>query len=435
MSTALRDGIQRLEVTSRVTLGVLALASGVYTYLGVRELLNGNATTVFFAAVIYSAAVTIGIFAFWSFLMRLLPHVLDHAGRILLLVAMLIGSLMIIAMSAWLNATALAGAAALDQHLANTLQAYSRDLDQAHRYALSAQSLLPDIQMASARFSQLADGEKTGTLTGTSGSGTVVQLLSQMSNQLAALSRTVERSSEQVKALYEEGGKHLAKMRELISSRGPIGPRSDAFGTEATALLGIIASLQQTSVASAVQRTADDLAAGFIAPAAGGRSAELAERQTAVVGRVQEAVAAQSKALSAAAGKILADKPVEPTRFVPLSSAEAVLRYAGDFIPSWAGAISIDLMPAVLVIILCVAHASIRRHDTPVASLSSMTASELITAIRLAREVEAEQEVARRRTPDTGMRAPARPEEELREPDENVTPLALATARATTKKD
>ena len=58
MSTALRDGIQRLEVTSRVTIGVLALASGVYTYLGVRELLNGNATTVFFAAVIYSAAVT-----------------------------------------------------------------------------------------------------------------------------------------------------------------------------------------------------------------------------------------------------------------------------------------------------------------------------------------------------------------------------------------
>jgi len=122
---------------------------------------------------------------------------------------------------------------------------------------------------------------------------------------------------------------------------------------------------------------------------------------------------------------------------VPLSSAEAVLRYAGDFIPSWAGAISIDLMPAVLVIILCVAHASIRRHDTPVASLSSMTASELITAIRLAREVEAEQEVARRRTPDTGMRAPARPEEQeqMREPDENVTPLALATARAAVKKD
>ena len=66
-----------------------------------------------------------------------------------------------------------------------------------------------------------------------------------------------------------------------------------------------------------------------------------------------------------------------------------------------------------------------------------MTASELITAIRLAREVEAEQEVGRRRPPDADTRAAAWPEEQeqMREPDENVTPLALATARAAAKKD
>ncbi len=45
---------------------------------------------------------------------------------------------------------------------------------------------------------------------------------------------------------------------------------------------------------------------------------------------------------------------VEPTRFVPLSSAEAVLRYWSDFIPSWAGAISIDLLPVVLVLVLMI---------------------------------------------------------------------------------
>src|SRR2546430_16333120 len=101
MSIALSDGVRRLETTTRVTLAVLALASGVYTYLGVRELLNGNATVIFFAAVIYSVAVSIGIYAFWSFLMRLLPHVLDYTGRLLLFGAMLLGSLMIIAMSAW----------------------------------------------------------------------------------------------------------------------------------------------------------------------------------------------------------------------------------------------------------------------------------------------------------------------------------------------
>jgi hypothetical protein len=436
MSTALREGVQRLEVTARVTLAVLALASGVYTYLGVRELLQGHAALVFFAAVIYAVAVSIGIYAFWSFLMRLLPHVLDYTSRALLFGAMLLGSLMIIAMSAWLNATALAGAAALEQHLATTLQSYTRDLDRAHRFALAAQGLQPDIQMAQSRFAQLAEGERTGTLTGTGGSGTVVQLLTQMSNQLADLSRSVSQSSEQVKTLYEQGGKHLAKMREVLSNRGPISQRSDAFSGEATALLGVIASMQQTSIVHSVKRAADDLTKGFIAPAASGRG-DLGERQTAVVGRVQEAVAAQSRALSTAAEKILAERPAEPERFQPLSTAEAVIRYAGDFLPSWAGAISIDLMPAVLVMILCVVHGAIRRETVPLSSSSSMTAAQLIMAMRLTREVEHAQEVMRNGAgSDHPQRRPVRPEDiaMAREIEENVTPLALATARASRKE-
>jgi hypothetical protein len=94
--------------------------------------------------------------------------------------------------------------------------------------------------------------------------------------------------------------------------------------------------------------------------------------------------------LSAAADKILDQPPVEPARFQPLSPAEAVWVYAGDFLPSWAGAISIDLLPAVLVLILCVVHAGIRQENAPVEPSTTMTASELITALRLARDVDAE---------------------------------------------
>ena len=155
---------------------VLALASGVYTYLGVRDLLNGNATVVFFAAVIYSVAVSIGIYAFWTFLLRFLPHVTENRSRGLLFGCMGLGSLMIIAMSAWLNASALAGAAAIQQHLAVSVQSYTRDLDRAHSNVLAVQSLVPDIQMAATRFSRLAEAERAGSLTGTAGSGTVVQL-------------------------------------------------------------------------------------------------------------------------------------------------------------------------------------------------------------------------------------------------------------------
>jgi hypothetical protein len=334
---------------------------------------------------------------------------------------MLLGSLMIVAMSSWLNASALAGAAAIQQHLAITVQNYTHDLDQANTNAIAAQGLLPDIQLASSRFAKLADSERAGSLTGTAGSGTVVQLLTQMSGQLDSLGQEVQASAKRVSALYEQGGKNLAKMRELISDRGPIAARSDAFAAESLALMGVIANLQQTSVAPAVKRAASSLSSGFVAPAAGGRTADLADRQTAVVGKVEGSIATQAGSLSDAADKILAMPRVEPGRFQTLSPAEAVLRYAGDFIPSWAGAISIDLMPAVLVLILCVVHATIRREGLPAVSASEMTAGELVAALQMARDVEQ----ARRQTSEA--KADAEPVSgPATTAEENITPLSSA---------
>jgi hypothetical protein len=421
----LSRGVARLEVTLKITTAILALAAGVYTYLGVRELLNGTPGTVFFAALIYSVAVSVGIYAFWVFLMHFMPHVVTRGGRALMFGCMLFGSMMIVAMSSWLNASALAGAAAIQQHMAITVQNYTRDLDAANTNAIAAQGLLPDIQLASSRFAKLAEAERVGSLTGTSGSGTVVQLLTQMSNQLDSLGQQVQANGKSVTALFEEGGKHLAKMRNLISDKGPIASRSDAFASESLALMGTIANLQQTSVAPAVKRAAASLASGFIAPAAGGRSPDLADRQSAVVGKVESSIAQQATSLSDAADKILQTPRVEPERFQALNPAEAVLRYAGDFIPSWAGAISIDLMPAVLVLILCVVHAAIRREGLPSAEAADITAGEMLAALRMAREVED----VRRLVPDHVAAMPADAAAAQEPPrsdpsDENVTPLA-----------
>jgi len=105
-----------------------------------------------------------------------------------------------------------------------------------------------------------------------------------------------------------------------------------------------------------------------------------------------------------------------------MNPAEAVLRYAGDFIPSWAGAMSIDLMPAVLVLILCVVHASIRREGIPASSASSMTAGELMAALQMAREVE-EARHAKLIEPKPDVE----PVEEVGPvEDKNVTPLSSA---------
>jgi hypothetical protein len=425
----LKDHAASLETMTRFVLATLALASGVYTYLGVRSLLDGSAAIVFFAAIVYSAAVSVGMYGFWSYLMRFLPEMRDGASRLAMFAVMAVGSVMIVAMSSWLNAAALAGSAAVEQHLAETLEGYTGDLEQAHGNALGALSLLPDIQRAGERFARLADEERSsGALTGTSGAGSVVQLLTQMSAQMRELEANIRASQELVGTLFREGQEHLASMRGLVSEPGAIAPRSDRFAEQAVALAGVVSSLQQTSIAPSVARAAADLSGGFIAPVADGMSPDLAGRQDQVMATIRTSVDSQSKALSDAAAEILAQPKVAERRYVPLSSAEAVLRYAGDFVPSWAGAISIDLLPGVLIAIMSIVQGVIRRGDEQMADADRITAADMFRSIELHDALLAlrqRQPVADAvgNEPARDAAAPAAPRPSTAE---NVTPIALS---------
>jgi hypothetical protein len=424
----LKDHVASLETMTRFVLATLALGSGVYTYLGVRSLLDGSATVVFFAAVIYAVSVSVAIYGFWTYMIRFLPEMHDGGSRLAMLGIMALGSAMIVAMASWLNAAALAGSAAVEQHLAITLEDYTADLDQAHGNALGALSLLPDIQRAGERFARLAEDEQnSGALTGTSGSGSVVQLLSQMSAQMKELEGTIEASRETVQSSFKQGQEHLAKMRGLVSAPGPIEARSDQFAAESVALSGVIASLEQTSIAPSVSRAAADLSVGFIAPVADGDSVDLAGRQDAVMATIRTSVAAQSKALSDAAAEILAQPKVAERRYVPLSSADAVLRYAADFIPSWAGAIAIDLLPAVLVGVMCVVHASMRRGEDEIEEADRITAGDMMRSLDLHESLLARRQAAARLAAEEPLpaAASAAPAPQESRTAENVTPLTL----------
>jgi hypothetical protein len=266
----------------------------------------------------------------------------------------------------------------------------------------------------------------------------VVQLLTQMSAQMRELEATIEGSRGTVQQLFQEGQQHLATMRGLVSGAGPVTPRADQFGEEAVALTGVIAALEQTSIAPSVARAANDLSLGFIAPVAGGGTADLAGRQSQVMDNIRASVASQSEALAAAAGEILAQPRVEERRFVPLSAAEAVLLYAASFLPSWAGAISIDLMPGVLVAILAVAHAVMRRSEDVLADAERLSAADMLRSLDLHAALMERQRLAEIRTadpepqtaPPVPAAVPAATAAHVEQPErpaaENVTPLAMA---------
>ena len=67
----------------------------------------------------------------------------------------------------------------------------------------------------------------------------------------------------------------------------------------------------------------------------------------------------------------------------------SLLRYWQDFIPSWAGAISIDLLPVVLVLVLMIVNDAMRKDSESLEEAENITAAEMLRAMALYRQMEA----------------------------------------------
>ena len=390
-----------LDSFTSAALAVLAVASGIYTYLGVSSLLDDSGALSFFAAMSYSVAVSVGIFVFWSYMMRLLPAVRTAAARTGLFVSMGLGCCAIVAMSSWLNAAALAGAAAVEQHLANTVQQYQTSLERAHSVAVSAQGLERDVARVRQSFQDLSEQEASGQLSGLAGRGAVFRVLRQKSEELAALEQQIQAQGPLVEQAFAEGNAILSRMRALTVEPGPVEQRSVSFSEEAVRLAGVITTLRQLSVAPLVVRSADDLAASVVLP----EVEEIRDEQSTTIASVLNVLSQRAETLKMAAEAVLAMPAPADITYTPVSTADAVILYAGNFVPSWAGAISIDLLPAVLVFILMVTQAAIRQGRGRAGVEDTLTLAEFRAALGAVREVE----LALDRTNRAESAAPAAP--------------------------
>ncbi len=378
-----------LNSFTSAALGVLAVASGIYTYLGVRGLLDDGGALSLFAAVAYSMAVSTGIFVFWSFLMRLLPAMRTAASRMWLVLSMVLGSAAIVAMSSWLNAAALAGSAAVEQHLAQTVQEYQASLERAHETALQAQALRLDVGRTRQGFEDLSQQEAGGQLSGLAGRGAVFRVLTQKSNELAALEELIAAQEAPVAAAFAEGNAILSRMRALTVAAGPVTERGVEFSEESVRLAGIITEMRQLSVAPLVDRAARDLAQSVVLPTLDAGDSDGQAAQQATITSLLDVLAQRAATLQSAAASVLALPPAAEVVYTPISTADAVIRYAENFVPSWAGAIAIDLLPAVLVLIMAVAQGAIRAGRDPVEAEDALTVGELRAALIALKQVEA----------------------------------------------
>ncbi|WP_194097952.1 hypothetical protein [Marivivens aquimaris] len=392
-----------LDTFSGAALAVLSTASGIYTYLGVSGLLDDTGAFSFFAAAAYSIAVSVGIFVFWSYLMRLLPAMRTTASKIKLTGAMVLGCGAIIAMSSWLNAAALAGAAAVEQHLAETVQDYQVALEQAHDTAITAQALERDVARVRQSFEDLSAQEADGNLSGLAGRGAVFRVLTQKAAELSALEEQIAQQAPFIEAAFDEGNATLSRMRALTVEQGPVESRSVAFSEEAVRLAGLVAQLRQFSVAPLVERAAADLSESVVLPELDSRTTDGQAAQQQTITSVLEVLQLRAASLSQAAEEVLARPAPPEVIYTPVSAADAVILYARNFMPSWAGAIAIDLLPAVLVLILMVTQSAIRAGRGDLPPEDTLTLAELRAALHAIREVETAVEL---RTPPRDVVTP-----------------------------
>lgn len=389
MSRELKTAATSLEQLTSMGLAILAVASGIYTYIGVKGLLDGSDFLVVGAAIAYSVAVSVAIYIFWTYMLRYYPLLSSPKSKFEMSISLFAGCFAIIAMSSWLNAAALAGSAAVEQHLAEYAEENRETLQRAYNKALSVQSLLPDVRVAAANFETIASKEQSsGEFTGLAGSGTVVQMLSQTAQGLREIEQQIVKSRTEATELHDLGADLLSQMGEIVNSQGPIEARSVEFAALASQLSAIISQLEQSSVGPAVKRLAENLNRGFVEPAASGATVEVRRRQNEVVESIRSSREEHAERLAAQADTLLSDEEFSPPRFVPVSTAEAVLKYWSDFAPSWAGAISIDLLPIVIVFSQAIVFAAIRRHEEPLPIEETMTLRDMETALGALNRIE-----------------------------------------------
>jgi hypothetical protein len=239
----------------------------------------------------------------------------------------------------------------------------------------------------------------------------VFRVLNQKASELRNLQDQIAAQRPLVEAAFDEGNAILGRMRALTVAPGAVEQRSIVFSEESVRLAGVITRLNQYSVASLVARAAQDLPASVVLPELDGRSAQTREAQSATIDSVLTALDRRSQTLKAAADVVLAMEPPQETAYNPISAADAVIRYAGNFAPSWAGAIAIDLLPGILVFVLAITQTAIRSGRDGLSIEETLTLADLKAAISAMKDVEtalgdADTELLRRAT---GHRPPPPP--------------------------
>jgi hypothetical protein len=359
MLRRLKNFLETHGAITEPVLMVLSMVSAYFTFLGARSLFGAERASYLnsASAAVFSIGVTAGIFIFWHMALSIVPPMQSGKTRLLGLAITALGWPFLIALSSWLNVTAMAGGAALDLHMAKSIPAFERAVDDASRSAHLAEKLVPDLKAAADRYAGLAQAERTGgRISGVAGNGGIADTLDGVSRQLGGLRAQISEASRQADAIAAQARASVEKMRTISVSKAPLDGRLEDFAGEADKIKALIGRMDKKGLAESIQRSSAALADSVIERVSS-RNAQVAAAQSEALARIREDLAGTGAAIAGVAAQIAAEPAVSAPEFERISVVRAVVRFAGSFLPFWAGGIALDLLPTLLILYLMLAHA------------------------------------------------------------------------------
>tara|TARA_R110002167_G_scaffold186979_6_gene388118 strand:- start:875 stop:2089 length:1215 start_codon:yes stop_codon:yes gene_type:complete len=362
MDPSLQSFLGKIKGKIETLLIILALVSMYFSFLGAELLADAGGISWLNRsnAVIYAIGIGAAVYTFWAIAMRIVPTLPAGRYRYAGMCITAAGCLFLVALSSWLNVAGLAGPAALDTHMIGQISAYEEATASAYGRARQAEQLIGDLKAHSRRFQSLSEDERSfGRISGAPGPGTVSETLADIATDIEALVEEVKAYLDAAATLSEQARLQLETMRQQAARNEPPVSRMRALAGTADALRATLHELQSKSPAASAARVVRSLSAGIAVKPVSGRSSRIIKAQRDALAAVQAQIDTTATAIAALAADL--GGPFDPSAGAPvverIGPVEAVFRYAGKFVPMWAGGIAIDLIPTIIILYLMLVFA------------------------------------------------------------------------------
>jgi len=367
-----------LGVTTPI-LAVLAAASALFTYsgasIGAESFLEKSRATVF------ALGGASAIYLFWMIVLWVVPNMKTLWQKTLTLMIVGLGCVLIFWLSSAFNVAGLAGKDALELHQSRYVGGLEDSLGAQFKHALIIEGVAADIRIEIARYKAAAEDEfKNGTYSGTPGPAAVVDALNAIKGRLEALRNEADGFVQAVEARRTQAGVRLEKIRKIAFSNKPLPRRMRDIAKESDLLRSALARMDAKNLAESVKRTLEALPREIALQARFSKDAEMARRQREALARVGADVEQSARTLGAFIEKATEGAPAGIRAFEKISAVRAVVTYWENYIPFWAGSISLDIAPLAVVVFMLIAMNTKTPAELARIRMMHMTVEELVIA-------------------------------------------------------